>query len=289
MEDKRQALAILFNQGWPLNVQARKDRMDLWSAGISAYGDSWTYVTPEDTQWGDYSIAWGIRGTNVCQTRALRHVVMECGFLGNRLQNYYVGFAGLNGMGKPICPAIPGRGAPWYPQLAPPRTGRRDHYNVVLLGQVARDTSLMALSSDDEKRPAAYKQWLAGVAKLCKKQGMTVAFRGHPLEPSWSGFVKPEGVLDADAEGWTKEYLWRWADLAIAFSSNSLVEAFMAGVDVLPGHPGSLTWRVRSGLNRPRRFTQGQRKAWLDSVASCQWSVDEIKSGEVWGIIREND
>jgi hypothetical protein len=187
-------------------------------------------------------------------------------------------------MGKSASPVVCGAGSQWYPQLKElPR--RAQHKNVVILGQVAKDANLIPLHPSDQERPQIYREYLRKLADYLEYRGCAVGFRGHPADAIDNTTTAPD-VFNFDAANWTKEKIFDWADLAVSFSSNSLVEAFMAGVDVLPAHPGSMCWDVRSGVDHQRYFTQEERCGWLDRLASAQWSAEKIKSGEAWKAIR---
>lgn len=281
---KRKLKVILYNQEYPGPVELREYRMGLWKEGIQAVGDKVEMVNSSETQFGDVVITWGPRTTHIAHRKALHHLIMECGFLGDRLSNFYVGWSGLNGMGKMPVKPIKGRGEPWYHLLKklPKRNG---HRNLMICGQVSKDASLIPLMYDEAYRPAAYKLHLAGVARHFESLGLAVGFRGHPMDQVWTNMVRPE-VFSFDEAGWDKDRIFQWADIAFAFSSNTLVEAFLEGIDVIPAHPTSLCWDVRSWVGEQNYFTHDQRIAWLDKVASCQWSADEIKSGEAWAAIR---
>jgi hypothetical protein len=275
---------ILCDQYFPTSTELRDWRMSLWEEGIAEAGDKPIRISSSATQFGDVCITWGPRIPNIAHLHAVHHVVMECGFLGDRLQNFYVGISGLNGMGKSASPVVCGAGSQWYPQLKElPR--RAQHKNVVILGQVAKDANLIPLHPSDQERPQIYREYLRKLADYLEYRGCAVGFRGHPADAIDNTTTAPD-VFNFDAANWTKEKIFDWADLAVSFSSNSLVEAFMAGVDVLPAHPGSMCWDVRSGVDHQRYFTQEERCGWLDRLASAQWSAEKIKSGEAWKAIR---
>jgi len=258
--------------------------MSLWQNGIRECGDSAVRISSDQKQYGDVCITWGPRVPDVAHLHAVHHLVMECGFLGDRRDNFFVGFSGLNGMGKPVAPVIQGAGQEWYGDLKPlPK--RVEHKNVVILGQVAKDANLIPLHASDDGRPQAYREYLKRLASFLERRGCAVGFRGHPQDAVWTNMVAPD-VFKFDEAGWDKEKVFEWADLAVAFSSNSLVEAFMAGIDVMPAHPGSMCWDVRSTVDQQAYFDDEQRRAWLDQVASSQFSSEDIRSGKAWARIR---
>lgn len=279
--------AVLAFTGYPTDPGKKTSRRGMWVEGLTAAGVPWEDYKPhQPSQFADVVVTWGIREAHLYGTRAFRHLVMECGFLGERVfENFYLGWWGLNGGGQLPGPVISGRGEPHYGALRPAREGRRTHRRVAILGQVHSDSSLFPLSTVPHanahtKLPLDVVRWYEGVAKLCRLRNMEMAWRGHPSDPIYCNRSRPVDALDAN--DWPKEQLWEWADVAVAFSSNSLLEAYMAGVDVVPAHPQAMVWPVRSELGFPNRHTMDERRAWLDRVASYQWSREEIASGAAW-------
>lgn len=281
---RKKLSVILCDQYYPESGALRDYRMGLWAEGIAACGDIAESISTQGKQFGDVCITWGPRTVGVAHQHAMHHLIMECGFLGDRLDNFYVGYSGLNGFGRQPTPTRAGAGAAWYSGLRELPV-REAHKNVVILGQVAQDASLIPLCASEEDRPLAYKAYLANLAEFLERKGLAVGFRGHPMDSVWSELVAPN-VFRFDHENWPMTKVLEWADLAVAFSSNALVEAHMAGVDVIPAHPTSLCWDIRSGIDNQNYLTREQREAWLDSVASSQWSSEQIKSGEAWETIR---
>lgn len=283
---RRKLKAILYNQSYPASPPLREWRMELWKKGIEESGDAAEMLSSDPDQFGDVCITWGPRTTAQAHLKGMHHIIMECGFLGDRLNNFYVGYSGLNGFG--VCPTIVRKnaGEEWYPLLKPlPK--RKGHAHAAIFGQVAKDASLIPLCADDEKRPAAYAAWLRNLAAYLERKGLAVGFRGHPSDPVWTNQVRPP-VFSFDEAGWDKSRIAEWSDVAVAFSSNALVEAYMEGVDVIPAHPTSLCWDVRSAVDEQQWRTDAQRREWLDMVASCQWSAVQIESGEAWRSIRDH-
>ena len=79
------------------------------------------------------------------------------------------------------------------------------------------------------------------------------------------------------------------AHALVTHGSNACFEAVQAGIpSVILGNgvakPISST--DISEVERPLLATLGERRRWLASLAYCQWSVLEFKSGEAWATIR---
>lgn len=285
MANTRKLKVILYDQDYPGSVELRKRRMGLWEQGVTACGDQVEYVRNDTKQFGDVCITWGPRTADRAHQKALHHLVMECGFFGDRLDNFFVGYSGLNGVGK--CPLVRANAGKPYYDLLKPQPKRERHQNVVIFGQVAQDANLLAMGAEGEGRVYYYRDYLAKVADYFERNGLAVGFRGHPSDTVWTNMVRPN-VFSFDEAGWDKARIFEWADLAFAFSSNSLVEAYCEGLDVIPAHPGSLCWDVRSAIHHQHYAGEAGRKMWVDYVASHQWSSREIASGEAWQVIRKS-
>ena len=253
----------------------------LWKKSINLYDTDTGFYESSDQQFADVGISWGIRSSLKVQQMCLRHVVCEQGFLGNRQKNRYIGYAELTGMGKSICPhsQITGRGEEWYGELKPLKKKKR---NVVILGQVPGDSSLFPLcEGETNNQVATYKLWMNNVISLLPKDEYEVRWKGHPYAPI------PNNELRGDMKWFDNlSSAFDWADIAVAFNSNSLVDAALAGLYVIPAHPGSLAWSIRSSIGDYRKLSDADRINWLDEVASYQWSMEEISSGKCWGHIR---
>lgn len=278
--------AILLNRHSPT---VQRERVCLWEKGIEACGDTWEYQmdAPND-QFADVSIGWGIYQQQQAQRWAYHRVILECGFLGDRTENLFVGIAGLNGSGALPGPVISGRGAQWYGDLRERKP--REHRRVIVLGQVPSDTNLHAFHGSAETQINAYARWLASMCAQLASRGAEVGFRAHPRDPANRDMLVSmiPFAHDFDKLGWSKEEIFEWADVALAFNSNGLVEAFMAGLDIMPAHPGSMCWDVRSNFGAPRHFTASEKQRWLDKVASYQWNHEEIANGAAWRYIVSN-
>lgn len=267
------------------------DVLNSWTTGAQAYGDTVKTWRESEQLFGDFLLSWGTKqlpdNAHGCCAQQL---ITELGFLGNRTANhFFFGAGGLNGRGALPGDVIPCRGSQWYGDLEPRKSPDR-HKRVVILGQIPRDSSLEPLGRDQATRPDTYGRWVMGMIRTCWANDVEeILWRPHPKDPVWSGayyaahFEKLGVKIREDLSNWE---VWEWADLAIAYSSNALVEAFMAGVDVLPGHHTSLTYGVRSDFHQSRRVPFVRQKQWLDWVATHQWSIEEIRRGDAWAYLR---
>lgn len=78
------------------------------------------------------------------------------------------------------------------------------------------------------------------------------------------------------------------ARLAIAYSTNAMVDAVLAGVPVYVGSPACMAWPMReanisSALAQPRR---PERDAWVNALAYSQYNCAEMRAGTAWAHYR---
>lgn len=123
------------------------------------------------------------------------------------------------------------------------------------------------------------------VRKIRKRVGTKVIYRP---KPSWKEAepvngaefsVIPEKLSDLLAE----------ASVLVTNGSNSCFEAVLAGVPCIVlgeavARPISST--SIDSVAKPYLATEEERMQWLADLAYCQWTMDELRSGEAWGHIR---
>ena len=69
----------------------------------------------------------------------------------------------------------------------------------------------------------------------------------------------------------------------VCHSSGVAVDALMAGVPAITLHPASFVYPICSHeLSEIENPKMADRIAWFSRLAYCQWTLAEIKSGEVW-------
>lgn len=76
---------------------------------------------------------------------------------------------------------------------------------------------------------------------------------------------------------------------AVSFASGSAVDAVLAGVPSLTNDPGNMAWEVSTHdfKDIENRYL-GDRVAWMQKVAMCQWSVKEFESGSCWQHVKKS-
>jgi len=224
--------------------------------------------------YGDVAVGYGIRHEHIVRRCGVRFLVMEMGFL-DRNEHYYIGFDGLNGAGE--FRTIGGRGRKWQDKLKDYKVKHIGEIRrVLVMGQIPSDSNLYAM------RKEAYLEWLRRTVGYCKSRGWETRFRKHPRHTPINNEL--DGLWDGTSKSLEEDLAW--AQMCVGYNSNSLVDAAIAGCAVVPASRMSLTWPIRSSLNTIATPWLTLRKSWLDHVASAQWTVEEMKSGEAWSHLR---
>jgi hypothetical protein len=247
----------------PGRTQAR-----LLERGFKAHGINPLWRPRHRWEPADLAVTWAYKTPGVIGgQRRIRqdHLVMELAYFGDRRRTFVsLGFNGLNGHAEFHAKDMPGdRWAKHGVPVAPWKAGG-DY--VLVMGQVNGDASLATCPD--------YQKWLAQACEKAKAYGLPVYFRAHPMQ-------KMADKVDVPHHKGTLEEALAGAAAVIAWNSNSLVDAVLVGVPVIAGDKGSMAWPVAAHeigdeLIRP------DRTQWLHDLAYCQWTHEEIASGEAW-------
>lgn len=252
-------------------IYARRDMnhqivwSDAFAEGLARHGVKCYRETPGVFRQADLAVMWSYRHTLLMETA--RHngcdcLIMERGYLGDRTESASLGYNGLNGRATFVYTGYPkARGEEYYPLVQPWRTGNDQYY--LICGQVLGDMSLTECPD--------YPAWLATLPT--EYQGKPVLFRPHPVGLAYD--VPHEhttgATLDADLAGAIA--MWCW-------NSNSAVDALLAGVPVTVFDQGSVAWPYAA--QDIKTLVYRDRLKMVDALASAQWKVAEIASGEAW-------
>lgn len=224
------------------------------AAGYRRHG--WQATISRDARRaGDVAVCWGWRIGKHLREAGKSVLVMERGYIGDRLGVWTsLAWNGLNNRGT--VPPVPEDGgarfrAHFDGMLKPWNSGGE---YVLLVGQVPGDASLQGRDLSSWYAVQASRHW-----------GKPVFFRPHPLA-SRRGPVKPVpgapvmlGELAAAIAG---------AAWVVTFNSNTAVESYLAGKPTQVDDEGSMAWDVTD------------RKKWAHRLAWRQWTIEEIESGK---------
>ena len=217
------------------------------------------------------------RGNVVHQQKASGKttVILETGYLNRGSgpdHHYAAGLNGLNGRAEFHNENSPGDRAEQFRHLVKP--WRTDGKHVLLCGQVPWDTSVDHID---------FTKWASRTA-LSLRTDRPIIYRPHPLvntrlyssnssEHPYGTTISKNQLLAADLED-----CW----VVVTFSSNSAVEAAIAGIPVIAEDEGSMASAIANGsgeVNNPRMLDRTQ---WLNNLCYCQWTPKEMAEGSTW-------
>lgn len=247
------------------------------AAGFRRHG-----ITPNFGKWmrdapADIHIIWGWKQPGIIRMahqRGERVLVMERGFLPDRMQWCSLGWDGLAGRGKYAPAGDNGqRWETYFSGLRKPWKVENDGY-VLLIGQVPGDAAL---------RGMALQPWATGVCEKLRQAGYAVRYRPHPIMTARGDTFCPQGAmltrreLQDDLAG---------AAACVTYSSTTAVEAVLAGVPTVAIDEGSIAWPVTSH-DLDDLFYRSGRRQWCHDLAWRQWTIDELAAGAAWEHVRQ--
>lgn len=226
-------------------------------AGMERHGLTVEFAPFDEPQPCDVAVIWGVRHPRVMAT-GVPCLVMERGYLPDRMAYTSVGWGGLNGRATfPVAPNGDRWEAHWGDRMSPWRVGGE---YVLIAGQVPGDQSLRGMDIG---------AWIDTKRRELLGRGHKVKVRPHPMAE------KPDRSLEDDLAE---------ASLVVTFNSNTAVDAVLAGVPAVTFDEGSMAWPVTS--HSLDEVVRPDREAWAHNLAWCQWTMDEIASGEAWEAVR---
>jgi hypothetical protein len=196
-------------------------------------------------------------------------LILETGYInrGDGPTNHYaLGWNGLNGRAD-----FKNKNSPSDRSLGVALKPWRDGDYVLLAGQVPWDASVDFTN---------HREWLEEAANNIRAvSGREIVFRPHPKGdlPSIDGCRYSKGPLGQDLLN---------AHCVVTFNSNTGVDAVIDGVPVFAFDVGAMTYPIANKnwlkLENPEK---PDRRQWLNDLSYCQWTPDEMRSGEAWAHI----
>lgn len=245
----------------------------LMAAGIAVHGVEIARFDDGKPN-GDFAVVWGWRKGMRLRAEGFHKpiLVMERGYIGDRTFWTSLGWDGLNGRARFTDVSDPERFAEHHSRFFRPWKDIGDY--ALLVGQVRGDTALIGVD---------IFSWYNRTAAALVDMGWQVRFRQHPREIE--RHFDPTPIEGTEYSTSSLEEDLRGAALAVTYSSNTGVNAVMAGVPVHVEDVGSMVYDIAShdlGVVRPDRSGRLDRLAW------CQWSRAEIEDGSAWEIVRQS-
>jgi hypothetical protein len=250
-----------------------------FSEGLRKHGQKYVWVSLSagaPVAW-DLAVFWGHKRKDVIEAQrsaGRRYLVLERGFIAGRFRWTAAGYDGLNGRADFCNTGVSDTRfrAHFEPLLRPWRNG--DGKYVLLIGQCRFDQSVVDLGM---LRVLAK---LAADLKACTDR--PIRFRPHPHDPQVptpAGTTLMCGTLEEALNG---------AHAVVTINSNTGVDAAFAGVPVIAVDRGSMAWPVaghsaQQVLQPPRP----DRWGWAVELAWCQWTDQEMSSGDTWAHLQK--
>lgn len=221
----------------------------------------------------DLAVCWGVKKTAAIAS-GRRALVFERGYVGDRFYWTSVGYDGLNGRADFLAYSKDDSRKKMLlahcPDLLKPWRGVSGSY-VLVMGQVPGDASLAGID---------IFSWYTDTVALLRRAGHEVRFRYHPLA------VRARAIPGTITARGSLEDAFAGAKWVVTYNSNSAVDAILAGIPTITTDIGSMAWSVTE--HHPCQITQDEpdRETWLNDLAWCQWSPEEIRNGDFWDHLR---
>lgn len=248
--------------------------MEAVACGLRRHGVDVVEFQDQPPSDADFCATWGLRKAERCKARGFEgpYLIVERAYLGNRMEWTSLGWDGLNGHARFNGVWDEDRFSRHFAaDLKPWRDGSKGY--ALIMGQVMGDMSLVNVD---------IVAWYNDVATRLWKHGWDVKFRPHP-ESDRKGHARPRVSFAKVSEGSLQDAL-DGAGLVVAWNSNSLTDAVMAGVPIYAGDRGSMVYDLAGRDFNP---VYPEREGRLNEIANVQWRMEEISSGKAWDVIRE--
>jgi hypothetical protein len=248
----------------------------LFAEGLLRHGIHAEILSPQMYRRSDLAVFWAHKQSEIIQQQrdaGLDYLVMERGYFGDRFAMTSLGFNGLNGHAEFHNQNSPGDR--WQRYGVPVQAWKQGGEGevIVIMGQVPSDASL--------KNCPNYRGWIQEVARTAEREyKRKVYFRPHP-HPAASSFNPNVPLI-----GGSLDSALQRACAVIIWNSNSGVDAALAGVPVICGDRGAMSYPmathvIGAPLVRPDRYQ------WLNDLAYTQWADSEISNGDAWNHLRQ--
>lgn len=221
----------------------------------------------------DLLVFWGHRQRRMISKAkefGIPYLVVELAYLGKRDHWISMAFNGLNGRGDFLNASVPpDRWEKYWRQDMKPWKKGGDY--ALICGQVPGDAALEHVDINEFYHKAA---------KAARQKHGQVYFRPHPWMPEEHRTLPGVPTLDGSLED-----ALAGAKCVYTCNSNTGVDAVMAGVPVYAYDHGSMIWDIaQTDLNG--ELQTPDREDWGRKISYCQWTPEEVKSGEAWAHLK---
>lgn len=245
------------------NTPQQRDFCESLMAGFDKLGIPYKFQSGATMPVHTDKIAiWGYKWAKYWMEKGKNALVGEMGYIGDRRKYISLGWNGLNNYAA--FPCYPDDGGERFKQVG----GDIHHWKfqdekpVLLLGQLKNDQSLQGL--DIEK---LYNDWV-------KKINRPVIFRQHPEAIKRGIYLNVPNTIPSEG---TLYEAFDNCSYALAFNSNSLLDAVMYGIPAVAMDKGTMAWGL-CGENIGH-IIRPEREKTLHALAWKQYTLNEMASG----------
>lgn len=253
---------------------------------------------------GEDTGRFSIRNTiaDICDRRGIHRLVIETGFIRNvrnrqrgetsEAELYWAtGWGGIK-RGADYCVPRKWDDSRWIKLGMPiiPKVTRSllKGGHVLVFGQVDNGVAEVGVNLIEE---------YARVADACRRllPSCRVIFRPHPQslipEVHFPEYARQVAKLGYTVDRWeeSRELILR-ARVAVTWMSNASIDALLMGVPIICLSELNPCWEVSEhdieNIADPYFPEQARRQRHANYLAWCQWTVEEIASGEAWARLR---
>jgi hypothetical protein len=231
---------------------------------------------------GDMLVQWATRRREMVEPQRARGrdvCILERGYIGDRFHWTSVSFGGdLNGRAEfRGVRDDPARLDQFFPGVMQPWRADAVGGYALLIGQVPGDMALRSVHG-------SLTRWYDDTTWALRQRGYEVYYRPHPRAALRLRREAPTPIFARRLDGCSLEEAFAGARVVVTFSSNTAVEAVLAGIPAVACDRVSMAWDVTShSVEDP--LVRPDRSSWAARLAWKQWSPEEMASGECWAAI----
>ena len=221
----------------------------------------------------DLAVFWSHKKHHIIQeqkAKGAQYLVLERGFIGDRLANTSTGFNGLCGRAEWVTKDDPSRFKEKFGDLLKPWKPEGEGDYILVIGQCPGDAALNGMNFD---------RWLNQLQHDLAHFNLPIKFRPHPLAGNvTSPFerLSPDDPIENHFIG---------ARFVVTFSSTAGVESVLYGVPTVTIDPGSMAYPV-GGHDLMVEPPRPDRDEWAEKLAWCQWTEEEFRNGVSWETLK---
>jgi hypothetical protein len=222
-------------------------------------------VIESDTPQSKIVMCWGWKRGVSLKKSGYRVLVMERGYIGDRMHYTSLGWDGLNGHAKfPHYPEDGGKRFLSHGGIIKPwlRGGKY----ILLLGQVRNDASL--------QNKDIGRWYLKTAEKLGQIYDLSVFFRPHPHAVRRGGYSGVKGLRNIAG---SLEEAVAGALFTVAYNSNSCLDSILQGKPSYAGDRGTMVYDLCMKALDDVIYPEREDK--LHALAWTQWSHNEVAEG----------